>query len=189
MQAKKLFLLSALLLLAALIFFSNYRQQRYERRIVAYQVPEVTLRNQHDDPVPLIAYLNADKPVILEFIFTSCTTLCPSLAVKYANFQQRLGADTQQVRLVSISVDPQVDTPAVIAAYLQRYQAKPGWDFLTGSSNDIRQVMDSFQVSPADMITLDAAILLRSPQSGDWIRINGQLSNEDFLHEYQRLEK
>lgn len=189
MKPKKLLLLGAILLLVLLVFFSNYQQQGYQRSQHRYQVPDVVLLNQRGEAVPLVAYLQTDKPVIVEFVFTSCTTLCPSMAVKYVNFQKRLGHDSPQVQLVSISVDPEVDTPEVIAAYLRRYQARPGWDFLTGTPQAIRQVMDAFRISPADMITLDASILLRSAKTGDWVRIDGQLSNEDFFREYQLLEK
>jgi protein SCO1/2 len=177
------------MLLGLLVFFSNYQKQSYQRSRHRYQVPDVVLLNQRGEAVPLVAYLQADKPVIVEFVFTSCTSLCPSMAVKYVNFQNRLGADSQRVQLVSISVDPEVDTPQVIADYLRHYQARPGWDFLTGTPQTIKQVMDAFMISPADMITLDASILLRSAKTGDWIRINGQLSSEDFFREYQMLEK
>ena len=190
MTVKKPLIFGLLAGLVALLLFSTYQQQKpYRRSIHNYQVPDVTLLNQRGEKVPLVAYLQTDKPVLLEFIFTSCTTLCPSMAVKYANFQKRLGADSHRVQLVSISVDPLVDTPKVINAYLQRYQAEPGWDFLTGSPQAIKQVMEVFDISPADMITQDASILLRSPKTGDWVRINGQLSNADLLHEYQLLEK
>ncbi len=185
---KKPYILGICILLAALLLFTSQQQRGYQRTLVDYQVPEVTLLNQHGQPVALPGYLNCDKPVILEFIFTSCTSLCPSLSIKYANFQQRLD-DPQQVRLVSISVDPETDTPEVIRAYLQRYQARPGWDFLTGSVADIKQVMAAFQISPSYMITLNASILLRSPQSGRWTRIDGQLSGAAFMAEYQALEK
>ena len=189
MKAKKILLFSSLSLLAALVIFSNYPQHSYQRSRHRYQVPDVELLNQRGETIPLVAYLQTDKPVILEFVFTSCTSLCQSMAEKYANFQKRLGTSSQQVQLVSITVDPEVDTPKVIADYLHHYQARPGWDFLTGTPQDIRQVMDAFMISPADMITLDASILLRSAKSGDWIRINGQLSNEEFFSEYQLLEK
>lgn len=176
-----------LLLLAALVLISNYRAQPYQRSLISYQIPDVTLRNQQDQPVALIDYLQSDKPLLLEFIFTSCTTLCPSMSIKYANLQQRLGEQSAQVQLVSISIDPETDTPAVLRDYLQRYRAKPGWDFLTGEPQAIRQVMAAFNVSPSDMITQQAAILLRPPQGDLWVRIDGQLSNAALMREYQQL--
>ncbi len=188
MKNKTLLPLLAFIALATLVYFATAEKDRYRRSVVNYRVPAVTLRNQQGAPVPLRNYLNSSKPVMLEFIFTSCTTLCPNQAVKFSNFQQRLAPQTDQVRLVSITVDPETDTPEVIQRYLQQYRAQPGWDFLTGSKEDIGQVMAAFDIKPSDMITLDSSLLLRSPKTGQWLRLDGQLAGRDFMREYQRLE-
>ncbi|SHJ18025.1 protein SCO1/2 [Malonomonas rubra DSM 5091] len=175
-------------ILLALLFFGLTREKNsYQRTYTSYQVPDVTLVNQHNQPVPLRTFLAPDKPLMLEFIFTSCTTLCPNQSVKFSNFQKRLAPDTEQVRLVSITVDPETDTPEVLLHYLKQYQAQPGWEFLTGSKKDIKLVMNAFGIKPSDMITLDSSLLLRSTESGKWVRIDGQVHSEDFYREYQRL--
>ncbi|MCF6179354.1 MAG: SCO family protein [Geopsychrobacter sp.] len=189
MKSKSDLSLIGLIALAALIYFLTLENKRYQRNLTDYQIPAVTLLNQHGDPVPLRTYLNSSKPIMLEFIFTACTTLCPSQSVKFSNFQKRLEPDTEQVRLVSISVDPETDTPEVIRHYLQQYRAQPGWDFLTGSPHDIKQVLKAFDIKASDMITLDSSLLLRSPKTGRWIRVDGQMSGQDFMLEYQQLEK
>jgi protein SCO1/2 len=184
-----LLLLLGFFCLSALFYFLNTGKERYQRNIAEYQIPEVILFNQDAQPVPLQKFLNSNKPVMLEFIFTSCTTLCPNQSAKFANFQKRLAPDTEQVRLVSITVDPEIDTPAVIHDYLEQYQAQPGWDFLTGSKYDIEQVMTAFDIKPTDMITLDSSLLLRSAKAGRWVRIDGPLDKQDFMTEYLRLKK
>lgn len=189
MKSKTILPLIGFFALATLIYFLTLEKDRYQRSSVEYQIPAVTLLNQHGDPVLLREFMNDDKPIMLEFIFTSCTTLCPNQSVKFVNFQKRLLPNTEQVRLVSITVDPETDTPEVIRHYLKQYQAQPGWDFLTGSKNDIKQVMAAFNIKPSDMITLDSSLLLRSPKTGQWTRVDGQLDGQDFLNEYQRLEK
>ncbi len=189
MKKKTILPLISFVALAVLIYFLTLEKERYRRIVVDYQVPEVTLLNQQAEPVPLREYLSASKPIMLEFIFTSCTTLCPNQSVKFSNLQKRLAPNPKQVRLVSISVDPETDTPEVIREYLQRYQAQPGWDFLTGDKTAINQVMTAFDIKPSDMITLDSSLLLRSPKTGQWLRIDGQLDGQDFLAEYQQLEK
>lgn len=173
--------------LALLFYGLTVEKVGYQRTFTSYQIPEVTLLNQHAEPVELRKFLTPNKPLMLEFIFTSCTTLCPNQSVKFANFQKRLSPDTEQVRLVSITVDPETDTPEVMRHYLQQYGALPGWDFLTGSRLQIRQVMEAFDVKASNMITLDSSLLLRSAKSGKWTRIDGQLHGQDFMREYQRL--
>lgn len=160
----------------------------YERTRVSCTVPALVFRNQNDQPVALEPYLLGNQPVMLEFSYTSCTTLCTDMAVKFSNLQRRIGADGR-VKLVSISIDPQVDTPAVLAAYLKRYQARPGWDFLTGSRVDTQKLMQIFGVSPADMVTNQASLFLHQPGEADWTRLDGRLDPQDLLHEYQQLNR
>jgi protein SCO1/2 len=171
---------------ALLIYFLTLEKERYRRTNTSYQIPAVTLLNQHGEPVPLRDFLGSDKPIMLEFIFTSCTTLCPNQSVKFSNFQKKL-ADSKEVQLISITVDPETDTPEVLRAYLKQYQAQPGWDFLTGSKADIKRVMDAFNIKAADMITLESSLLLRSAKTGQWTKIDGQLTSRDIMQEYQRL--
>ena len=188
MAKKKIILpLLGVIFLGLLFYGLTIEKSRYQRTFTSYQIPNVTLINQNGVPVPLRQFLTSKKPLMLEFIFTSCTTLCPNQSVKFSNFQKRLAPDTEQIQLVTITVDPETDTPEVLRHYLQQYQAQPGWDFLTGSKKDIKQVMDAFGVKPSDMITLDSSLLLRSAKTGKWIRIDGQLHGEDFVREYQRL--
>ena len=189
MKKKTILPLIGFVALAVLIYFLTQEKERYQRTVADYQVPEVTLLNQHAEPVPLREYLSASKSIMLEFIFTSCTTLCPNQSVKFSNLQKQLAPNPEQVRLVSISVDPETDTPEVVLEYLQRYHARPGWDFLTGDKTTIQQVMTAFAIKPSDMITHDSSLLLRSPKTGQWLRVDGQLDGQDFLAEYQRLEK
>lgn len=186
-KSKIILPLAGCVLLALLFYGLTVERASYQRTFTSYVIPDVTLIDQHGEPVELRKFLNPAKPLMLEFIFTSCTTLCPNQSVKFANFQKRLEPDTEQVRLVSITVDPETDTPEVMHHYLQQYQARPGWDFLTGSKQQIKQVMAAFNVKPSNMITLDSSLLLRSAKSGKWVRIDGQLHGEDFMREYQRL--
>jgi len=82
------------------------------------------------------------KIVVLTFIYASCDDSCPLLTVKMARLQARLGTDfATRVFFVSVTVDPERDTPEVLKRYAQAYGANPaGWAFLTGTSAQIRQV-------------------------------------------------
>lgn len=104
----------------------------------------MTLVNQEGKSVRLKSLLESGKPVVVDFIFGTCTTISPVLSACFSNLQSKLGDDSQKVHLVSISIDPENDTPKVMREYLTRYRANPGWDFLTGSREDIDTVMKSF---------------------------------------------
>jgi protein SCO1/2 len=90
------------------------------------------------------------------------------------------------VHLVSISIDPENDTPKVLMEYLKRYRAKPGWDFLTGSRADIDKVMYAFNAYIPNKMSHYPLTLIRTPSDGKWIRIFGLLSSSEFLEETRK---
>lgn len=173
-------------LLAGFLYRLSLEKEPYQRTEVNYQIPDVELLNQRAEPIKLQHFLNSDLPILLNFSFTSCNSICSSESVIFTNFQKRL-ADPTRVRLVSITIDPEVDTPEVLLRYLKGYGAKPGWDFLTGRKADIQQVMAAFNFKPGDMFTYQSSCLLRGAKQSHWIRIDGQMDTHSLLHEYYVL--
>jgi protein SCO1/2 len=86
------------------------------------------------------------KAWVADFIFTRCPTVCPLMTERLAAVEPRLG---QQVHLVSVSVDPDYDTPERLVAFAKEHGATtPRWHFLTGDSKDVqRAVTDGFKIS------------------------------------------
>jgi protein SCO1/2 len=183
---KCLSLFTALMLLLSGPCFAA-EQHRYERSVETYVVPDVMLINQNGERVRFKKLLDSDKPVVVDFIYGTCTTICPILSAGYANLQRKLGANSDQVQLVSVTIDPENDTPAILKEYLAKYQAKPGWDFLTGSRNDIERVMNAFDAYFSDKMDHQPLTFIRSPKDGKWIRLYGLLSGIDFMEEYRKV--
>src|SRR5262249_38581486 len=86
------------------------------------------------------------KVSVVTFIYATCTDTCPLLTAKMASLQKPLGADFgSRVRFVSITVDPEIDTPAVLRNYAKAHGANlVGWSFLTGTRAEIDDVVRSF---------------------------------------------
>ena len=160
--------------------------RQYRRTVENYTIPDVVLVNQNGTKVKLKSLLDSRKPVIVDFIFGTCTTICPILSVGFANLQQKLEPDAQKVHLVSISIDPENDTPKVMKDYLKRYRAKAGWDFLTGSRADIDKVMYAFNAYIPNKMSHYPLTLIRTPSDGKWVRIFGLLSSSEFLEETRK---
>ena len=121
---------------------------------------------------------SSNKPVIMDFIFGTCTTICPILSTSFVNLQNKLGAASQSVHLVSITIDPENDSPRVMKEYLTRYRAKPGWDFLTGSRSDIDKVMTAFNAYIPNKMSHMPLTLIHSPGDGQMdqdLRADGEL--------------
>jgi protein SCO1/2 len=160
---------------------------QYGRSVVSITVPDVVLVNQNGEKVRLKTFLSgATQPVVVDFIYGTCTTICPILSAGFANLQRKLGSDSTKVRLVSISIDPENDTPKVMKAYLERYQARPGWDFLTGSRDDINNVMEAFDAYFPDKMSHLPLNFTHKPGESTWVRLHGLMSSNDFMSECQK---
>jgi len=159
---------------------------RYTRTVHEYTMPDVVLINQDGQRVRLKSLLETDQPVVVDFIYGTCTTICPILSAGYSHLQRKLGDSSASVQLVSITIDPEHDSPEVLKDYLKRYRAKPGWSFLTGSRKDIERVMTAFDAFFRDKMNHQPLTFIRSPGDGNWIRLYGLLSGADFMNEYQK---
>jgi len=158
-----------------------------ERSVARYVTPRVTLVNQDRVEVQLDELLAADGPLLLNFVFATCTTVCPVLSASFSNLQRTLGEEASRVPLISITIDPDHDTPEVMKSYLKRYHAQPGWQFLTGRRADIEQVMHAFDAFVPDKMSHRPLTFLRSPKDGQWVRIDGFISTADLVTEYRAL--
>jgi protein SCO1/2 len=163
--------------------------EKYTRTYNDYTVPDVTLLDQHGKKVKLVELLNSRKVVLLDFIFTTCTTICPVLTAGFSNFQKRIGPDAKNVLLVSISIDPENDTPKRLREYLKRYHAKPGWEFLTGSKRDIEEVTKAFDAYTSNKMSHLPLALLHSSADKRWLRIRGLIGTSDLMAEYEKISK
>ena len=159
-----------------------------KRTVETYTVPDVTLVNQTGAKVKLKSLLESGEPVILDFIFGTCTTICPVLSAGYANLQAKVPAEAAKIHLVSISIDPENDTPKVMRDYLKRYRAKPGWDFFTGKREDIDKVMVAFNAYIPNKMSHYPLTLIRDRKSGKWIRLFGLMSSSEFIEECRKAE-
>lgn len=129
----------AMLLLAAIGLFSLYRAPAPAG---FGPMPAFSLTAQNGKTVTHESLKG--QVLVFSFIFTSCTDICPVITTQMRELQAELAAGGMagDVRLLSITVDPERDTPEVLAAYASNYGADTaGWDFLTGDLAQIKQVV------------------------------------------------
>lgn len=187
-QFARLIIFLTLILTASLaVSPAHAESKKYRRTVERYNIPDVSLINQDGKKIRLAALLNNKQPVIIDFIYGTCTTICPVLSAGFINLQNKLGPASQNVRMISITIDPEHDTPNVMKEYLKRYRAKPGWDFLTGSRTDIDTVMKSFNAYIPDKMAHYPLNMIFNPKEGNWVRLFGIMSSKEFLEEYQSV--
>jgi protein SCO1/2 len=141
--------IALLLALAMLVFPASLpaHEAGGDRQLpVMGPAPSFTLTSQDGTPVAL-ADLRG-KVVALTFIYTGCPDICPLLTQKMVQVQEELGTDLgKKIVFVSISLDPEHDTPEVLKDYAQFWGAKTeGWSFLTGSLEAVRDVTRHYGV-------------------------------------------
>ena len=108
--------------------------------------PALTLTTQDGERLALGDL--GGKVVLLTFIYTSCTDTCPLLTGKLAGVRDNLGADFgSRVHFLSVTTDPERDTPDVLREYGERFRADPaGWAFLTGTPAEVAEVTSSYGI-------------------------------------------
>jgi len=125
--------------------------------------------------------LATDDPVFVNFIFTTCTTICPVMSAGFAQFHETLAAGRDRVRLVSISVDPTVDTPAALRAYAARYRAGASWQFFTGTPASVEAAQRAFVAYRGGRNNHAPATYFRRGRNAPWQSVTGFSSADTLL--------
>ncbi len=162
---------------------ARMKKTTYEVSDVAYEIPDVDLLDSSGATVSLPELLESDEPVALNFIFTTCATICPVMTVTFSQMQQQLGDDADRVKLVSISIDPEYDRPDVLRDYADQFRAAGNWTFLTGDTNDIVNVLRSFDSYTGSKMSHRPVTLLKHPGSTSWVRIDGLANGQSLAQE------
>lgn len=150
---------------------------------VAVRLPTVRLRSHSGPTVEFATSLDEQRPVLLNFIFTSCTTVCPPMSQIFAALQERLGARREQVQMVSVSIDPEHDSPARLRDYAARFGAGSQWRFHTGSVDAIDAVQRAFNVYRPDKMGHTPVTFVRPKGSppGQWRRLDGYATPDELI--------
>ena len=149
---------------------------------------DVSLLDQNGMPVRLEKDLVGDHLVVMGFIYTSCTTVCPVVSSIMGKVQQQLGGRVgEEIRLVSISVDPQRDDSKRLQSYAKAFHHGPGWSWLTGSPYAITETLKGLGSFSADLSQHPPLILVGDGHSGHWTRYYGFTDPAVLIDEINRL--
>ncbi|MFI3219424.1 MAG: SCO family protein [Methylococcales bacterium] len=155
------------------------------RTVGNYQLPDVSVIRQDGKKLSLRKELDDGRPVILNFIFTSCSAICPMLSHVFSKVQDKLA----DVHLVSISIDPENDTPAKLLEYGKKFNAGAHWDYYTGTLKTSIAIQKAFKVDGGDKMNHSSVIFIRPAPDKPWVSLNGFASPDAVIHEYQEMIK
>jgi protein SCO1 len=157
------------------------------RSLANYPIPDVVLVRDDGRKVRLRDELDDGRPVFLNFVFTTCTTICPMSSALFEQFQSALGGDSTRVHLVSVSLDPEQDIPARLAAYARKFHAGPQWQHYTGTVEASIAVQRAFDAYRGDKMNHQPLTLVRMAPGLPWARLEGLAAPADLLKEYRQF--
>lgn len=178
--------LGSVVLLATLTWGSVHAQEAVRRSEQTYQVPSVKVLTAEGRARPLRQLLDDGRPVVMTFMYSSCTTVCPVTSHVIDEFVRALGREAARVNVVSVSIDPDHDTVTRLAEHARSRGAQGS--FVTGDPQSSEAVQRAFDAWRGDKMNHDAVIFLRAPASPVWVRLDGLVSPRRLLDEYRRLQ-
>jgi cytochrome oxidase Cu insertion factor (SCO1/SenC/PrrC family) len=141
--------------------------------VTSPRIPDVTVQDQNGKSLNFYNDLVKGKVVAVNFVFTTCTAICPSLTATFRRVQQQLAEQKVPAQLISISVDPTVDTPERLQEFAAKFKAEPGWTFVTGNTSDIDSILKEFGVAIANKTDHTPMVLIGNEEAGYWTRAYG----------------
>ena len=148
--------------------------KRTEETNLNLRIPDTTVYDQHGRKLNFYTDLVKGKTVAINFIFTTCTAICPSLTATFRRVQQGLGERVgRDVQLISISVDPTTDVPERLKEFSAKFKAGPGWTFVTGSKQEIDTLLNALGGYAPDKNNHTPLLLIGNEAAGFWTRIYG----------------
>jgi cytochrome oxidase Cu insertion factor (SCO1/SenC/PrrC family) len=146
------------------------------------QIPDGRVYDQDGTPLNFYTDLIKGRTVAINFIFTTCTGICPPMTATLRRVQQNLPTRSPAIQLISVTVDPETDTPPRLREFAAKFHAGPGWTFVTGERADIDSILRALGVAVANKNDHTPMILIGNEQAHYWTRVYG-LSSPTVLVE------
>jgi len=143
---------------------------------------DTVLVNQNGERMRFYTDLMKGKTVVIDTFFATCQASCLPMNRNLAQIQEGLGDRLgKDVNILSISVDPGVDTPTLLKAYAKKLNAKPGWYFLTGDKESIEFILKKLGQFVDDKNDHTNIFLIGNDRTGLWKKAFGLAKSEELM--------
>jgi protein SCO1 len=151
--------------------------------------PDIALLTQGKQATRMAQELQAAQPQVLNFVFTTCSTICSTQTATLASFQKKLNTAKLNAKFMSFTIDPDNDTPEQLAKFAQQFGIgdSPQWRFFTGRFDDMVKPQQAFNVYRGSKASHPPVVLLRKGAASPWVRVEGFPSADDLLRVYRSL--
>jgi protein SCO1/2 len=148
-----------------------------------------TLVDQDGRQVKFVSDVIGDNIVVMDFVFTSCTNVCPILSAVLSQVQRTLGERLEgDIAIVSVTVDPIRDTPQRLKAYAAKHRAGEGWTWLTGPKPIVDDVLTGLGAYSVNFEDHPSMVLVGDARTGQWSRFFGFPSPDRIMQQVNALQ-
>lgn len=144
-----------------------------------FELPNIELVKSDGKSTTLLKELATNDTIILNFIFTSCTTICPIMSGTFADVNKKLS--DKSVKMISISIDPEYDTPKKLRSYAKKFNANEKWNFYTGNIDNIINVQKAFSDYRGNKMNHAPNTYIHSSKNSKWLRIEGFINSAKLV--------
>lgn len=159
-------------------------------RDAASYFSNLPLLNHENRPVRFYRDLVKGRVVLVNFMFTTCANVCSPMTTNLVRTQRLLNERAPgKVKMISITVDPETDTPAVLNQFAIKHGVAPGWDFLTGKKENVDWVLYKLGGFVEDKLTHSTVLLVGNDATGEWIKTTAMAKPDEIAGIVERLTK
>lgn len=155
---------------------------------VRIEIPDVEVTDQDGRKLRFYSDLIKDKVVVITFFFTSCTLVCPpqgrALAKLKSSLAERFGSE---VFFISVSKDPETDTPERLKAWSEQFGAGPGWTLVTGGKGVMTRLVWDFTGEGLGQQMHSPVLLIGNDRTGVWTEAEGLSAPEEVVREIDKV--
>jgi protein SCO1 len=163
---------------------------RIEFTLASVEIPDKWMIDQNGKQVRFYSDLIKDKVVVVNFFFTRCSYVCPMQGRSLSRLKDRLGERLgRDVFFISISKDPENDTPEELSKWGQRFGVNTGWTLVTGETEVIRKILWDFVGEEIGQAMHESTVLIGNDKTGVWTTTDGLLSPEDLIKYIDRVSR
>jgi protein SCO1 len=150
-------------------------------------LPDVSIVSMKEKKSTLKNETEVDGPVIVNFVFTTCSTICSVQTLVLSQAQKLFDASLLNTKILTFSIDPDNDTPIQLRKYSNSFSVDKGWMFYTGTFDAMLQVQKTFNVYRGSKSNHPPILFMRKNKSAPWVRMEGFPKPEDVVAQLREL--
>lgn len=153
-------------------------------------LPDAVLVDRNGEELRFVSEVLGEHIVVMDFIYTSCTTACPVLTAILKQVKTKLGDRVgDDVAMVSLTVDPVTDTPERLGRYAIEHGAGENWRFLTGPKARVDRLLEQLGAYTPEFVDHPVSIMVGDPQRNVWYRFFGFTAPSNVLAAVDKLTR